>query len=250
MTWPLSNQTSWVRSGYPSSGIGGHRAGSSSSGIHDVAMSRGATKITDRLWDLQILLSTAGSIFNGGKAYTIPIPYHGTDMASTYLILWSGNGDAKTGSFLLAKSRTDRSLVFPMHRTLEVEAACWLHTLSVVPHETERQLECCAILEGELAPAGCPSHCKTWEDESSGGSVWTIWSRLPCWCTTGPRHCYTWGTLPETWVEAETRLHSRLLPPSLTDWCVGSPAAGTTSPAVYGNLAAPPIRGWRHLWTE
>ena len=101
--WPLGSRTSWVRSGCPSSGIGGQRDCSNSSGIHDADIRRGAIKITDRLWDLRILLRTAGSILNGGKAYTIPIPDHGTDIASTYLALWSGNGDAKTGSFLLAK---------------------------------------------------------------------------------------------------------------------------------------------------
>ena len=51
----------------------------------------------------RILARTAGSILNGGKAYTVPIPDQGIDIASTYLALWSGNGDAKIGSFLFAK---------------------------------------------------------------------------------------------------------------------------------------------------
>ena len=103
--WPSGPgiQTSCLRSGCPSSGMGRHPDYLSSSGIHDAAIRCRATKITDRSWELWILLSTAGSIFNGGRAYTIPIPNHGTGMASTYLALWSRNGDAKTGSFLLAK---------------------------------------------------------------------------------------------------------------------------------------------------
>ena len=50
-----------------------------------------------------------------------PFPSHSTGMASTYLAPRSRNGDAKTGSFLFAKSQTDRSLVFPMRRTLDEE---------------------------------------------------------------------------------------------------------------------------------
>ena len=103
---------------------------------------------------------------------------------------------------------------------------------------------CCVNLEGELAWAWCPSGCKTWGDESLGRSVWTIWSRLPWWCTTQPWRCLTSGTVPETWVEARTQLHPGALPPSPTYWCAGLPAAWTMSIAAYGSPAMP------HLWLE
>ena len=56
--------------------MGRHQDCLSSSGIHDTAIRRRATKITDRSWEPRILLSTAGSILNGGRVYTIPTPKH------------------------------------------------------------------------------------------------------------------------------------------------------------------------------
>ena len=46
-TWPPGNQTSCVRTGFPSSGMEGQRDCFSSFGIHDADTRRGATKITD-----------------------------------------------------------------------------------------------------------------------------------------------------------------------------------------------------------
>ena len=150
------------------------------------------------------------------------------------------------------KLRTDRSLVFPMQRTPDEEAGHWWPTPSQEsgPLATERLPGCCVILEDEQALAWCPSGRKISRAESSGESVWTIWSRLPCWCTKQPRRCRTSGALPETWVEAGTELHSETLPPSLTDLYAGLPAVETTSLAAYGSPAAPPIRDWRHLWIK
>ena len=139
------------------------------------------------------------------------------------------------------KLRTDRSLVFPMQRTPDEEAGHWWPTPSQEsdPLATERLPGCCVILEDEQALAWCPSGRKISRAELSGESVWTIWSRLPCWCTKQPRRCRTSGALPETWVEAGTELHSETLPPSLTDLYAGLPAVETTSLAAYGSPARP-----------
>ena len=66
----------------------------------------GAIKITVRLWDIWVLLSTVGSILNGGKVYTVPILDH------------------------KQKLQTGRFLVFPIHKMPNKEAACWGPTLS------------------------------------------------------------------------------------------------------------------------
>ena len=145
------------------------------------------------------------------------------------------------------KLRTDQSLVFPMRRTPDEEAGHWWPTPSQEsgPLVTERLPGCCVILEDEQALASCPSGRKISRAELSGGSVWTIWSRLPCWCKKQPQRCRTSGALPETWVEAGTELHSETLPPSLTDLYAGLPAAETTSLAAYGSPGVRP-----HPWLE
>ena len=87
--WPLGIQTSCLRSGCPSIGKGRHRDCLSSSGMHDAPIRCRATKITDRSSGPRIL-STAGSILNGGRVFTIPIPqhWHGIDVFGPQVQEW------------------------------------------------------------------------------------------------------------------------------------------------------------------
>ena len=58
----LTSQISWVKNGWPFSGIEGDRDSSSSCGIHDDGIRRWAMRITVRSWDFPIFLGTTGSI--------------------------------------------------------------------------------------------------------------------------------------------------------------------------------------------
>ena len=116
------------------------------------------TLTTVRSWDPWILLRTAGSSQNGGKAYTVLIPDQGTNIASTYLALGSGNGDASC----LQKWWKDQSSVSPIWRTPDPEAARW------IAHSVTRV---------------CPTH-----DRASTES------RLPFWCMQLPWSCRTSDT--------------------------------------------------------
>ena len=123
------------------------------------------------------------------------------------------------------KSRTDQSLLFPMRRTLDEET---IHSVGRVWPTCERASAWMLHEPGRWTGTSLmPFRSLTWGKESSGRSVWTIWYRLCWWCTTQPQRCHTSDTLHETCVEAGTRLHSGALPPSLTDWRAGFPAAWT-----------------------
>ena len=154
-----------------------HRGCLSGSGIHDAAIRCRATKITDRSWELWILLSTDGSIWMVGGC----TPF----LSQTTKLAW--------------------------HRCTDDLCCPWgkhcMKTLPILsewsgPHAKEHLPGCCANLEGELAWAWCSSGCKTW-DESLGGSVWTIWSHLTWWCMTRPWRCRTSGTQPENKLRQE-----------------------------------------------
>ena len=81
---------------------------------------------------------TASSILNGGQAYTILIPDHGTDMASTNLALWSGNGDA--GSIARTIHEVWRHKDLSLNR-ISMEIMCnnliWLLTQTDIYHNTK-----------------------------------------------------------------------------------------------------------------
>ena len=130
----------WVGSGCPPSGVGGQGDCSSSYSIHDADIRHEATKIADRSWDLRIFSRTRRSILIGGKAYTVPIPDQGIGIASTYFALGSGNGDVKTGSFLLAKV-TNKSITAISHEDNTGWRSCLLmaHSVGRVWPTTERQ---------------------------------------------------------------------------------------------------------------
>ena len=158
-----------------------------------------------------------------------PFP-SGTTVLTSHRRIWPSGPEMvmrRQAAFCWQKLRTDRSLVFPMQRTLAEEAGHWwpIPLQESGPFATERLPGCCVILEDEQALAWCPS--KISSAEKSGGAVGKIWSRLPCWCTKQPRRCRTSGALPKTWVEAGTELHSETLPPSLTDLYADLPAAET-----------------------
>ena len=86
-----------------------------SSGIHEVSSRYGANSIIGSEWDWCNLAYTAGVILNGGKAYTIPIRYHGIDIESMKADRWSGYGEMNWWHFLLANV-ADRSIHGQPHR--------------------------------------------------------------------------------------------------------------------------------------
>ena len=87
-----------------------------------------ATKIIIQFWDLQILLRTASSILKGGKA---PFPSRTTGPTSRWRPWPLGLGMVmpRQAASCWQKSQTDWSLMFPMWRTPNEEAACWWPTL-------------------------------------------------------------------------------------------------------------------------
>ena len=166
-----------------------------------------------------------------------PFPSHSTGMASTYLAPRSRNGDAKTGSFLFAKSQTDRSLVFPMRKTLDEETT----------HSVRRVWPTC-----ERAFAWMLREPGRW----TGMSLMSFWlqnlrsriirqvslndlvppSLIMYDTTTALSHIRhtTWDLC---WGRDTATLRSTA---SISYWCAGLPAAWTTSLAAYGSPAVPP----------
>ena len=144
-------------------------------------------KVTPDRDDLIRLLATCTWLIKYSM-YLMPSKY--CEYLNLYLQIWNA---------LVLDSSTSESTWPQPWRTPGEEAGCWWPTPSQgsVPFPIEFRPGCCVILEDELALAWCPSDHKTWGVESSDGSVWTIWSCLPCWCMTQPWHCQTSGALPE-----------------------------------------------------
>ena len=200
--------------------------------------------MTDRSQDVCILLKTAGSILNGGRAYTIPIPVRGTDMASTYLALGSWNGDSCS-----RRSQANQSMVSPTWWTPDPAAADGSTTLSAgsVPHATEHWLGCCEIRKSTLEPRWYSSGHNISGGKSQAWSTWTIASRLPSECTQWPGRCHTSDTPHGVGgIDRSPRLRRGQLP-TLAHWCGIGAGPSTKTRGESPHQAVHPIHDMRCL---
>ena len=151
---------------------------------------------------------------NGGRTYTIPIPDHGTGMASMY-----------------------RWLVFPMRKTLDEDTA---HSVRMVWPTCER------------ASAWMLRKPGRWTGMSLMSILLQNLRWIIRWVSLNdlvPPYLMMYDTTmalshirhtTRDHVEAGTLLLSGALPPSLIDWWAGLPTAWTTSVAAHGSPAVPP----------
>ena len=206
-------------------------------------------RMTDRSQDVCILFKTAGSILNGGRAYTIPIP--STELTWRPRIWPSRPGMVMR--ILVAscsrRSQTNRYMVCPTRWTPDPAAANGSTTLSAgsVPHATEPRLGCCEIREGTLESSWYSSGRNISGGKSQAWSTWTIVSRLPSECTQWPRRCHTADTPHGVGGMDRSPWLRRGQLPTLAHWCGIGAGPPTKTRGESPRQAVHPIHDMRCL---